>query len=470
MNKKITEACANYFYLGANLDKEAIRLINQDNQKYPSILLYEESAAKNYQDALNKMISDGRARCIDSSAILMPSDKSDIYYQAEREKIIRTVLNDFNIFLLRSRYIRIDFEGAYKGLTYFSDSVDYAIKLSKIAMPRVVYCSYTPHTVESWIIVKTFEALGARVIRLCTSALPWILLPIQGLTNSSGCLIQIMHRQVRIRVIKEYLEALRGSYVNAAPYYLISPKKSLKSRLNLMPQFHPKKIVKYLQRLILRKEHQEVATKIPTDMLFGIFFLHYQPEMNTVPEAGFYCDQFQAIKKIAASLPDGVSLWVKEHPTSFQYSDRRWRPKGFYRRLIKLPNVHICSAEDGAFDLIDLSCFVASISGSCLLEALARGKPAITFFPARFNGDLDGVITDANSISVEELRNRLIDIVNGLNIVDQNRLLQSLTNLAEDGYDGALDDEFLPESDAQSSLFSRRSGYMAIKDVILGRL
>lgn len=458
-----------FFYLGANIHQEALDIIRSERD---AVVLYEDEDSRHVMDSLAGMAQDGRAHSIDSRTIVASAKAMETPFQEERERVLRAVLGDFKVFLLRMRFLRIDISGAFDGFAYFSDVVDYAIKLVGARRPETVFCAYTPHTVESWIIVRTIEELGARVVRLISSPLPWVLLPVQGLVNAGGCNLKAQPRPTRSHAIDEYLARLRGEYSAAMPYYekaasLLSPDR-LRS---MIKGLRPRDLAKQMEKRAVWNEFQAAATPIPDGASFGVYFLHYQPEMNTLPEADLFCDQFQAVSKLAAALPEGAFLVVKEHPSTFsKRCDRRWRPKGFYARFLSLPNVRICPAETGTFELIDRAMFVASIAGVCLTEALARGKPAVSFYTPRFAEFSAGLVIDANLAKLSELRAAFLAIANGEYPVDRDALRGSLERVMVCGYDGALEHTYIPNSVSEAAANSKRANCLAIRDVIDGIL
>ena len=460
-----------YFYLGANIHQEAIDIISNASN---SLIIYEKNNALHVLETLESMERDGRAFSIDKPKIVASCRLLDGPFIEDRERILHAVLNDFKVFLLRMRYLRADLTGAFNGLAYFSDVIDYAIKLVGENRPNVVFCSYTPHTVESWIVVRTFEELGARVIRLIDSPMPWVLLPVQGLSNKAGVNLSSVPRAVRSYAIDEYLDKLSSDYSIAIPYYekLATQGLGLVRRLmDSLKRLAPREVMYQLEKRAVWKEFQLAAEPLPDRVVFGVYFLHYQPEMNTLPEAGIYCDQFQAVSKLANALPPGVILVVKEHPSTFaKRCDRRWRPRGFYARFLELPNVKICPAKTGAFELIDRSLFVASIAGVCMTEALARSKPVVTFFTPRFADFFGEVVIDANQATINQLRHSLSLIAYGKLTVSRDKLRKSIESLIACGYDGALDNTYLPNSVDESYGNSMRANRLALKDVIAGSL
>ena len=455
-----------FFYLGANIHQDALDIIRSSAG---AAVLYEAGDARLCMNTLADLESEGRAFSIDRWAV---ERAGRMHFESSvdvRERVVRAVLGDFRVFLLRTRFLRVDIHGTFAGFGYFSDVVDYALGLAERRKPSTVFCAYTPHTVEAWLIVRTFEELGARVVRLIASPLPWILLPLEGLTNSAGSNLIAKTSKVEGAAVDRYLTMLRGDYSAAKPYYeKVSSRFQVGHLLSSAVKWRPRDLAKFMERRIVHKEFLLAATSSWDDGPFAVYFLHYQPEMNTLPEADLYCDQFQAVRKLSAAMPSGVSLLVKEHPSTFtKRCDRRWRPPGFYQRLAALPNTHVCPAELNTFELIDRAMFVASISGVCLTEALARGKPAVSFFSPRFPKKL---VIDANALAVSQLREAFRRIAEGAGAINQSDLRELLNRIMTIGYNGARDDTHIPQSVAQSYDNAKRANSFAIRDLLDGAL
>lgn len=120
-----------------------------------------------------------------------------------------------------------------------------------------------------------------------------------------------------------------------------------------------------------------------------IFFpLHYQPEQTTCPFGEYSVYQYLPIEMVAASLPPGWLVYVKEHYVTFSpfHGGLKKRSQQYYERLAKIPNVRLIRTEVQSAELIDRAKAVATIAGSPGYEALLRGKPTLTFGTAWYNG------------------------------------------------------------------------------------
>jgi len=118
--------------------------------------------------------------------------------------------------------------------------------------------------------------------------------------------------------------------------------------------------------------------------------LQYQPEASTSPLAGRYVYQWLMIEQLAAVLPEGWSLYVKEHPSQFSGEYARYgetfRSRAFYERLLANGRTKLMPLTLDSFTLIDRAKAVAGPGGTVCFEAVARGKPAINFGGGFFVG------------------------------------------------------------------------------------
>ena len=460
------------------INQEALDIIRSSEDV---ILLYERISVVSVQPSderidvvsvqslVDELASDGRAICIDKREVLVSNKSYNTINFDDQESILSTVLNDYRNFLLRSRYIRLDVLGSFSGVCYFSDIVEYALSFNEKYRPKLIFCSYTPHSLEAWIFMSSLEAAGVRIIRFISSPLPWIWLPIAGLNPNAKPAIMLKQNVVNQKRIEDFLSFQNKAYEESKPYYERVERDSMIKKMALIWQ--PKELIKALEKRIVFKEFIASTSLFDRSELYGVYFLHFQPEMNTVPEAGIYCDQYQAIKKLASALPDGIRLYVKEHPSTFSKNcDRRWRPKGFYKRITKITNVFICPYDQDTHEIIDGAQFVASISGVCLTEALARGIPSISFYPARFSYFPKSILLDAYNASLSELRASLKILISQKNHMFRKKVFSSLNEVAKNGYDGSDGHTYRTKNRNQQFDTGRKANNLAIKDIINGLL
>jgi hypothetical protein len=144
----------------------------------------------------------------------------------------------------------------------------------------------------------------------------------------------------------------------------------------------------YINRYIQNKnawiEYDALSVTPDLGCKYVYYAMHFQPERSTQPEGMEYEDQYLAISIIANSIPDGWSVYVKEHPRQFD----GWPPDlrkthsrytHIYRQLIALGNVVLVKPDFDSEALIEFSKVVSTVSGSVGWQAINAGKPAIIF-------------------------------------------------------------------------------------------
>jgi len=136
-------------------------------------------------------------------------------------------------------------------------------------------------------------------------------------------------------------------------------------------------------RADLRSEYEVVVKEADFLRPYVYFPLNFQPERTTSPQGGIFHDQILAAETLAAALPEGWELYVKEHPSQWwlrgktRFSSARY--PGYYARLAKIPHVRLVPIHTDTFTLTDNGKIVATITGTAGWEALLRGKHVLVF-------------------------------------------------------------------------------------------
>lgn len=115
-------------------------------------------------------------------------------------------------------------------------------------------------------------------------------------------------------------------------------------------------------------------SEIPENTDYVFFPLHVDPEASTMVLAPDYTDQLHIIERLAKNLPIGMKLVVKEHAPMLGK-----RPKGFYERIYKMPDVYLVNPLDDSKEIIKKSKLVTVITGTAALEAVMFGIPVMIF-------------------------------------------------------------------------------------------
>lgn len=123
------------------------------------------------------------------------------------------------------------------------------------------------------------------------------------------------------------------------------------------------------------RKHQfkRIALKqLPAGVEYAGYFLHVQPEHTVEGVAFEYRDQAATARNIAATLPAGMMLLVKEHLPMVGK-----RPVSFYKELCACPNILVLDDTVSAYEVVENSRLMFTLSGSVALESMYIGKPAI---------------------------------------------------------------------------------------------
>jgi hypothetical protein len=103
--------------------------------------------------------------------------------------------------------------------------------------------------------------------------------------------------------------------------------------------------------------------------------LHFQPERTTLPMAGAFVDQQLIVQMVAAALPPGVLLYVKEHPKQTSHG----RDIMFYQYILDIPTVRLIPRTHDTYQLMEQALAVVTATGTAGWEALFQGKPVLMF-------------------------------------------------------------------------------------------
>jgi len=187
-------------------------------------------------------------------------------------------------------------------------------------------------------------------------------------------------------------------------------------------------------RARFRKEYESLqVNNVDFSRPYIYMPLHRQPEGSTNPMGGIFDNQILAIDLLAATLPEGWLLYVKEHPTQWRFPlAHLGRYNNYYRLINRHKNIRLISTAVSGFDLIDHSKAVATITGTAGFEAIMRGKPALIFgFPSY--RDCEGVLQVSNFNDCLEAVKKVYDgyIPDKMNVL---RFMQAAKNMNVNAY------------------------------------
>jgi hypothetical protein len=148
---------------------------------------------------------------------------------------------------------------------------------------------------------------------------------------------------------------------------VVSPMRAVRQRLLRMARVAAADVLRVFEKPVEGERY--------------VFYpLHFQPEASTLVQAPLYVDQLALIRDIAASLPAGHRLYVKEHVSS-----RGRRPIAYYEEIRQVPSVRLLGPDEDTWKLIREAAAIAVITGTVGWEGLIFDKPVITFGDVFFN-------------------------------------------------------------------------------------
>lgn len=157
-----------------------------------------------------------------------------------------------------------------------------------------------------------------------------------------------------------------------------------------------------LKTMVSTDYYNGLAKSPKPDENYLIYFLHYQPEATTLPQAGVFVEQELSVAIAAKAAEEmGYCLYVKEHFV------QPYRNKTFYDDLKKIRNVTLIKTDYDSKELVRNSLCGVTGNGTVVLESIIRGTPMIIFGESGFQG-APGVHRVGN---VSECKKAISDII-----------------------------------------------------------
>jgi len=130
--------------------------------------------------------------------------------------------------------------------------------------------------------------------------------------------------------------------------------------------------------LLIRLDILRIGESPNYESTYFLWALHARPE-GSVQALSKGQDEIEILKSVAATLPKGVFLCVKENTLMLGR-----RNIGFYHELSRSKNIRIVGISENTYKLIQNSRGVLGLTGTVLLEAAILNKPAFTFGSPEF--------------------------------------------------------------------------------------
>ncbi|MBD3426538.1 MAG: hypothetical protein GF409_04850 [Candidatus Omnitrophica bacterium] len=236
-----------------------------------------------------------------------------------------------------------------------------------------------------------------------------------------------------------------------------------KTRLDIYRQLHtPGVLVDNVKNILLRQKMRAYllgpgyGEELPPGQKYIYYPLHTSPEYSTQFQGTMWMDQLYTIELLAKSVPFDWVVYVKEHPAILT---SRVRPKGFYERLERLPNVKLAPIYADTHNLIGEAEIVSVVTGTTGWEAVQRGKPLITFA----DNFWDVLALSRKCTDVESLSRDIQDEVERMKVITENerksRIVRFLAAVLEHGFEITYPQQFSYEkgSDEQYATVGRET-------------
>lgn len=135
------------------------------------------------------------------------------------------------------------------------------------------------------------------------------------------------------------------------------------------------------QRNVFQKEYDALVTEDPSlEEKYVYLPLHYQPEGSTNPMAGVFDNQLLMVDLLAAALPEGWKLYVKENAHQWDFPHAHLgRYSGYYQHIVRHKNVVLVPTTANNLEIISHAHAIGVATGTTGVEGLMRGKPVLLF-------------------------------------------------------------------------------------------
>jgi len=315
--------------------------------------------------------------------------------------------------------------------TYYSMLAYWTFVLD-VHKPDAIIYNTLPHTVYNYVLYELARARGIRTVLFDNAWFVGRLLPYEDIWNGSTPLKKALAQNLlKDTGVEDLDDVSRGYYERQTipslwetPSYMKDQRAVAEGaglwrhRLRVAAKtlrhgtfFQlASDYVKRAFKKNLRDEYLSLQ-KIPDlSVPFVYFPLSHQPERTTSPQGGVYHDQILVAETVAAALPEGWKLYIKEHPSQWwRRSKTRFssvRYPGYYERLARIPGVTLVPISTDSLILTNASRTTATVTGTAGWEALLRGKSPLVFGFVWY-GDCPGV---THVTSVDDCKHAFAEI------------------------------------------------------------
>lgn len=363
----------------------------------------------------NQMVEYGNFLNISSEHI--SSNAVNYFY------IFKKIVDDYQTWLLAERSaFRRGYRSNFNEIAKIDILIENYISFLHNMDAQFVFYQACPHNIYSWVFANVAEMLGVKVYICNSSIFCWRNVLLEGLHDE--IVVNMESDDMEDPNVDDLIAKIEKNYDEAIPEY---EKVRLKRRKGKYWSWSDelRACLKNLKnnaflplKYRLYKSYEKYSEDPNLEEKYIILFLHYQPERTSMPEGGYFSNQWHIINTIHRALPSGYKLYVKEHPSTFTNVggyDPRYRNTIFYKNISLLINVSLINSSVDTFSLVDRSVCVATITGTIGAESLLRGKPVLVFgnatyrehkyvYPIHSDKDVKEALDIIRDVSVQEVK------------------------------------------------------------------
>ena len=217
----------------------------------------------------------------------------------------------------------------------------------------------------------------------------------------------LIRRMLKVAVVK-----FAGRYKEHRDFYLKEQKRLAALTFQSL---------KYEKEMDHIKDYQKLSKAPDWSDKYIYFALQQTPEETTMPRAGEYKNQILSIRTLAkAANKNGLKVYVKEHWVQGH------RDPGFYQEINNIEGVMLVDLEVNAGDLIDHAQAVSTQTGTCIIEAMLKGKHCLFFGEGQPFKGAPGAVRIDDEIQAD---NVIQDILCGKNTFSREEALRYMKAL-----------------------------------------
>lgn len=181
---------------------------------------------------------------------------------------------------------------------------------------------------------------------------------LEDIIRSKVPYFRLLYSSIKAIITKNLKRRNTDRILDNTDYWLVSSNRSFRRFINSLS---------YMFRL--RYDEYD------PDKKYYFYPLHLEPEAVVLYWGdGIYKNQIKLIENIAAQLPPGTYLYVKDHPHHIGYRELR-----DYQRMQCVPNIRILRPELKSKEVIKHAAGVLTINGTACFEAVMMNKHAYIF-------------------------------------------------------------------------------------------